>query len=231
MLQIIYDSILFPWLVLAIISFIFLFKVNAPYGKFSNNGWGKLFNYKIGWFIQEIVSPITFSYFFITGAADKNIISWILFSIWVGHYINRSIIFPIRLSNAKSIPASVIVSAIFFNLINGFINGFYLGNLAFFDSNYIVSLIQDFKLSFQSSLDRKEFIKKIKEHRKVIIKNIIETFLNEYHLRVSLLRLILKAGALSGSHPQLGEPDVHQTRLKWLQLNELSKVRSPCLLS
>ena len=131
----VYDFILLPWLILAIISFLFLFKVNAPYGKFSNNKWGKLFNYKTGWFIQEIVSPITFSYFFITGTADKNIISCILFTIWVGHYINRSIIFPIRLSNAAKIPTSVILSAIFFNLINGFTNGYYLGNLAIFDSN------------------------------------------------------------------------------------------------
>ena len=140
MLSIIYDFILLPWLILAIISFLFLFKVNAPYGKFSNNKWGKLFNYKIGWFIQEIVSPITFSYFFITGTADKSIISWILFTIWVGHYINRSIIFPMRLSNAAKIPLSVILSAIFFNLINGFTNGYYLGNLAIFDSNYLYSM-------------------------------------------------------------------------------------------
>lgn len=140
MLSTIYELILFPWLIVAILSFCLLFKINAPYGKFSNNGWGKLFNYKIGWFIQEIVSPITFSYFFIIGSADKNIISWILFSIWVGHYINRSIIFPMRLSNASSIPTSVILSAILFNLVNGFINGYYLGNLAFFDSSYIYSL-------------------------------------------------------------------------------------------
>ena len=140
MLSTIYEFILFPWLIVAILSFCLLFKTNAPYGKFSNKGWGKLLNYKIGWFIQEIVSPITFSYFFIIGSADKNIISWVLFSIWVGHYINRSIIFPMRLSNTSSIPTSVILSAILFNLVNGFINGYHLGNLAFFDSNYIYSL-------------------------------------------------------------------------------------------
>jgi len=140
MLSIIYDVILLPWLVLSIISFLFLFRINAPYGKFSNKKWGKLFDFKFAWFIQEIISPITFSYFFITGIADKNIISWILFTIWVGHYINRSIIFPIRLSNTSKIPLSVILSAVFFNLINGFINGYHLGNLAFFDSNYIYNI-------------------------------------------------------------------------------------------
>jgi 3-oxo-5-alpha-steroid 4-dehydrogenase 1 len=124
MTSFIYNFILIPWLLLAIISFFFLFRINAPYGRFSDNNWGILIGYKIGWFIQEIISPLTFSYFFITGLANKNIISWILFSIWVIHYINRSIIFPLRLSNTSKIPITVIISAIFFNLINGFINGY-----------------------------------------------------------------------------------------------------------
>ena len=140
MLSFIYNSILIPWLILAIISFLFLFKINAPYGKFSNKTWGKLHNYKIGWFIQEIISPLSFSYFFILGIGEKNIVSWILFSIWIGHYINRSIIFPLRLTNAAKIPTSIILSAIFFNMINGFINGYHLGNLANFnDTNYLYS--------------------------------------------------------------------------------------------
>jgi len=140
MLSVIYNYILLPWLILAIISFLFLLKTNAPYGKFSNNKWGKLHNYKIGWFIQEIISPLSFSYFFMIGSGEKNIISWILFSIWVGHYINRSVFFPIRITNASKIPTSVILSAIFFNLINGFINGYYLGHLAdFTNTNYLYS--------------------------------------------------------------------------------------------
>ena len=52
----------------------------------------------------------------------------------------------------------------------------------FFDSNYDESLIQDFKISSQSNLDKKDFVNKLKQHRKVIIKNIIETFQNEYQL-------------------------------------------------
>tara|TARA_Y100000590_G_scaffold466346_1_gene641381 strand:- start:146 stop:898 length:753 start_codon:yes stop_codon:yes gene_type:complete len=139
MLYNIYNLILIPWLFVAIISFFSLLKINAPYGKFSKKGWGKLFNYKIGWFIQEIISPITFSYFFLTGTTNKNIIFWILFVIWVGHYINRSIIFPLRISDASKIPLSIVLSAISFNLINGFINGYYIGNLANFDNNYLYS--------------------------------------------------------------------------------------------
>ena len=74
MLSTIYNFILVPWLILSVISFLFLFKINAPYGKFSNKKWGKLHNYKIGWFIQEIVSPLIFAYFFLIGVGEKNVI-------------------------------------------------------------------------------------------------------------------------------------------------------------
>ena len=65
---------------------------------------------------------------------------WFLISIWVIHYINRSIIFPLRINKSSEIPISVILSAIFFNIINGFTNGFYLGNLASFTNDYIYNL-------------------------------------------------------------------------------------------
>jgi len=140
MLLNLYNLILFPWLILAIISFLFLFKVDAPYGKFSNKKWGFLVNYKLGWFIQEIISPLFLFSFFILGTGEKNFIHWFLISIWVIHYINRSIIFPLRINKSSKIPISVILSAIFFNIINGFTNGFYLGNLASFTNDYIYNL-------------------------------------------------------------------------------------------
>ena len=140
MISSIYNLILIPWLLLAIFSFFFLIKTNAPYGRFSDNNWGILISYKLGWFIQEIVSPLTFFYFFIGGIANKNIISWTLCLIWIIHYINRSIIFPARISNSSRIPITVIISAIFFNLINGFINGYYIGNILNFPSSYLLSM-------------------------------------------------------------------------------------------
>ena len=140
MLETIYNLILIPWLILAILTFFLLFSVTAPYGKFSSSNWGILINYRIGWFIQEIISPISFSYFFLTGSTGKSFTIWVLFSIWIFHYINRSIIFPIRIKNGSKIPIPIILSAISFNIINGFINGYHLGNYAFFDNEYIYSI-------------------------------------------------------------------------------------------
>tara|TARA_Y100000389_G_scaffold51714_1_gene47441 strand:- start:8040 stop:8786 length:747 start_codon:yes stop_codon:yes gene_type:complete len=139
MLLNLYNIILIPWLILAIISFFLLFKITAPYGKFSNKKFGFLIDYKLGWFIQEIISPLFLFYFFIIGNGEKSIIHWFLILIWIIHYINRSIIFPLRINISSKIPISVICSAIFFNIVNGFINGFHLGSLATFSNDYIFS--------------------------------------------------------------------------------------------
>ena len=139
MLSNLYNLILIPWLILAIISFLLLFKITAPYGKFSDRKYGVLINYKLGWFIQEIISPLFLFYFFYIGDIEKTFIHWFLIIIWIVHYINRSIIFPLRLKKSSKMPISVILSAIFFNIINGFTNGYYLGNLAVFPNEYFLN--------------------------------------------------------------------------------------------
>ena len=82
----IYDLILIPWLCMAIITFILLLKITAPYGKFFNKNFGFSLPYKIGWFIQESISPIFFATFFLlNGVESDNKIVWIFFLIWILH--------------------------------------------------------------------------------------------------------------------------------------------------
>jgi len=137
----IYELILYPWLILAIIIFIVLLQINAPYGKFFNKNFGFSINYKLGWFIQEIVSPISFSFFFFCGPIQKNVITWIFFSIWILHYIYRSIFYPLRMNkNSSEIPIIIMLSAVIFNSINGFTNGFYFSNVNHYDPLYYMNL-------------------------------------------------------------------------------------------
>lgn len=137
MLDTIYNNIIYPWLFFGIITFLVLLKTTAPYGKFSNQKWGKMISFRFGWFIQEIISPITFSCFFLIGEPNYNSAIIIFFIIWNIHYLYRSIFFPLRKKEDSSCPLIIVLSAIFFNLVNGFINGYYLGNIAIYDNNYI----------------------------------------------------------------------------------------------
>ena len=81
-----------------------------------------------------------FSMFFLySGVHDKGI-AWIFFIIWNVHYFNRSVLFPLRQKLTARCPVAIVLSAVFFNIINGFTNGYFLGYLAQYDFNYIYSL-------------------------------------------------------------------------------------------
>ena len=139
MLESLYNSILIPWLILGLITSIILLKVSAPYGKFATQSWGPNVSFRWGWIIQEMVSPICFSAFFLIGSNNHQPITWLFFIIWNIHYFNRSIIFPLRQKQTATCPLVIVLSAIFFNLINGFTNGYFLGNLVEYPNNYIYS--------------------------------------------------------------------------------------------
>lgn len=147
MLNTIYSNILIPWILLAFFTFIILFKISAPYGKFSNNSWGPNVSFKWGWIIQEITSPICFSFFFILGLSNNGGIIWLFFIIWNLHYFNRSIIFPLRQKQTANCPLIIVISAVLFNMVNGFINGYFLSSIAtyepsyYFNNNFIIGAI------------------------------------------------------------------------------------------
>ena len=140
MLDLIYNNILIPWLILGVITFLILLKITAPYGKFNNTAWGPNMSFKWGWMLQEIISPICFSIFFLISYREFPVVIWIFFLIWNIHYFNRSILFPLRQTQTASCPVVIVLSAIFFNIINGFTNGYYLVNIATYSSDYIYSM-------------------------------------------------------------------------------------------
>ena len=144
---------LFVWAWMAIalitlISLIFL-KIRAPYGRHTNNKWGKLMDNHWGWFLMEIPALVTFPLLVIIGPADKNWLTWLLVGMWTLHYFNRTIIFPFRLkTTGKKIPMTIIFSGLFFNGVNGFINGYFLGyinlpdeTVLYYAPNIIIGLL------------------------------------------------------------------------------------------
>ena len=140
-MYLIYKTILFPWFVIGIVSFLTLLRIKAPYGKFSSTSWGKLVPFKLGWILQEIISPIIFSYFFLFGEIDHKSIAWVFFILWNFHYINRSIIIPIQQKRiSPPMPVIIVLAAISFNLINGFINGYWLGTLKIYNTDYLMDI-------------------------------------------------------------------------------------------
>ncbi len=118
----------------AFIVFIFLFFVNAPYGKFSREGWGLRIDSRLAWIIMELPALLTIAlsaWYFRSKIAS----SWVFLLIWEFHYVYRTLVFPINMDRGrKTFPITMLLSAVFFNIINGFINGYHLFRLRPVDS-------------------------------------------------------------------------------------------------
>jgi 3-oxo-5-alpha-steroid 4-dehydrogenase 1 len=124
----VYFPALYAWIGIAVLLFPILLKVTAPYGKHSSRQWGAMIPNRTGWIIMELPALIIFALYFISGINEKNVVMWILFMVWTIHYLNRSLIFPLRThTSGKKIPVMIVALAVFFNLFNGFFNGHYLG--------------------------------------------------------------------------------------------------------
>lgn len=119
------------WMGLGIITFFGLLRQTQPYGRHTSAGWGPMMSNQWGWLIQEAPSLIFLSLFFFLGKETKSAAAWFLWGLWVLHYFNRSFVFPFRTrTKGKKIPVVIVLSAIAFNFVNGYLNGSWLGNFA-----------------------------------------------------------------------------------------------------
>ncbi len=119
------------WIGLAIAVHVTMFYVTAPFGRHTSDKWGMMINNKAGWFIMELPSLLIMVYFLAFGSNTTETYVWILFSLWIFHYLNRTIVYPLRIkSTEKKMPMFIVFNAIFFNLVNAWINGYFLAEIA-----------------------------------------------------------------------------------------------------
>jgi 3-oxo-5-alpha-steroid 4-dehydrogenase 1 len=120
-----------------------VFVVTAPYGRHSTAvGYGRLVPAKAAWMIME--SPnlwwCLFYYHKHNGVSHLPSANAILIAMFCGHYINRSLVYPLRLSSgSKPMPLAVMLSAAFYCSWNGFIQSKFLFELHMFPSEHLIS--------------------------------------------------------------------------------------------
>lgn len=123
--------ICYIWLTIAIVVHITMFFITAPFGRHTTTSWGPMVDNKLGWFIMELPSLSIMLYFLIFGSFSFNSYVWILFSLWIFHYMNRTLIYPLRIkATDKKMPLVIVLNAILFNLMNAGLNGYFLAELA-----------------------------------------------------------------------------------------------------
>ena len=140
------EKILFVWIGLAIVLFPIQLKITAPYGRHTHKSWGPLISNKLGWIFMELPSLIIMPLCFYLTQGEKTWLSWLFPTIWFFHYFNRTFIYPFRIrTKGKQMPLLIMIMAIFFNLMNGSMNGIYLAENA---GNYTEAWLWDIRFWF-----------------------------------------------------------------------------------
>lgn len=127
------------WIALAVITFVILLRLTAPYGRHSSIKWGPLLPNHIGWIIMEAPVLMVFLYFTFSNGKPGSSVAYVMVLLFILHYIYRSFIFPFRIKTiGKKMPLLIAISAICFNTMNGFLLGTDLACFSDYGPDYLV---------------------------------------------------------------------------------------------
>lgn len=123
-----FEILIAGWIVLGLALIPLQIIVTAPFGRHSSRRWGPVMDNRAGWIIMELISPLVLWGSFAWAGAHLSAPVMILMATWTLHYVNRSLVFPLRIRTAgKKIPVLIVIFAICFNAVNGWTNGTYFG--------------------------------------------------------------------------------------------------------
>ncbi|UCF96382.1 MAG: 3-oxo-5-alpha-steroid 4-dehydrogenase [Spirochaetaceae bacterium] len=137
------NTLIVAWIGVAVGTFCLLFFVTAPYGRHSRDGWGPAIPARVGWILMEAVAPLAFLYFFLKGNKSPAPLTVLFLGFFLLHYLNRAFIYPFRMKNSdRPMAVTVAVMGMFFNSVNGLLNGRYLNLFSF---RYTVAWLSDLR--------------------------------------------------------------------------------------
>jgi 3-oxo-5-alpha-steroid 4-dehydrogenase 1 len=108
---------------LAVVTFIALLFIVAPYGRHERKGFGLAVPQRLAWILMEAPAVFVFIGIYALGDHALEPAPLILLGIWQLHYLQRTFVFPFRLRDPKkTTPIAVVLSAIGFNVLNAYVN-------------------------------------------------------------------------------------------------------------
>lgn len=113
-----------------VIVFVALYFVDAGYGKLMNEKWGPTINNKVGWCLMECPVFLVMLFFWVRSDVKFQLPYLIFFILFEVHYFHRSFIGPYLMRGNGQIPIIIMAMSIVFNVLNGYIQGKFLFELA-----------------------------------------------------------------------------------------------------
>lgn len=106
--------------------------VTTPYGRFGGDGWRPYLPRRVGWILMEVMAVPTFVWFLLTGPRAGDPVPTFFLCLWLFHYANRAVIFPLLMKVRPGGGMSWVVSAsgMVVTALHGYLNGAWLGGLS-----------------------------------------------------------------------------------------------------
>ena len=137
-----YD-LLFIMFLVGLVVFVSLYFVDAGYGKMRTEKWGPAINNKVGWFLMEVPVFIAMLYLWGISPVRGRIPYLLFFLIFEMHYFQRSFIFPFLMRGNSKMPIVIMGLSVLWNLINGYVQGYWLFHIAPVYSPYSADWVTD----------------------------------------------------------------------------------------
>ncbi len=125
-----FNNILFILFLVGLVVFVALYFVDAGYGKMRTEKWGPAINNKVGWCLMEMPVFLMMLFLWAHSTVKFQLPYLIFFLIFQFHYFQRSFIFPFLLKGNSKMPLIIMFFSVVWNLVNGFIQGYWLFYLA-----------------------------------------------------------------------------------------------------
>ena len=136
--------------VIAVAIFILLFFISAPYGRHIRKGWGPTISSKLGWIIMESPAIIVFAVIYAISDRRFELVPIIFFFIWMAHYVQRDLIYPLFLRTNKRMTVLIMIFGLLFQISNTYLQARWLYHFAsndrytqdwVYDPRFIVGII------------------------------------------------------------------------------------------
>lgn len=115
---------------IAVFVFIALYFIKAGYGIFRTSSWGLSINNRLAWTLMEAPVFVVMAVLWCRSGRTASLVPLIFFLLFQLHYFQRSFIFPLLLKGKSRMPLAIMLMGIVFNLLNGFMQGWWLFYLA-----------------------------------------------------------------------------------------------------
>ena len=103
-----FNLFILAWVALAIVGFVILMFINAPYGRHLRDGWGINIPARLGWITMEsptIIVMTLYLYYYYVVLGRSELVGALFYLIWTSHYFHRTFIWPFRAQiNKKKMP-------------------------------------------------------------------------------------------------------------------------------